>query len=400
MKNKCILIGITGGIAAYKVANLVSKLKKEGNDVHVLMSQSAQEFITPLTMQTLSSNKVITDMFTTDYIPEVHHISLAKKADFFVIAPATANVISKIAYGQADDMLTTTFLAARCPKLVVPAMNTGMLENPITQDNLLRLKKFGIAVMDSGDGYLACGDVGSGRLPEPDQIYDAINMYIETKRPLAGKKVLISAGPTQEMIDPVRYITNHSSGKMGYHLAKEARNLGAQVTLVSGPVQLAKPYGIQVIDVVDNEQMYQAMLQQFPTCDICIMAAAVADYKPTIAQSQKIKKQHDQWNLELSKTHDILETLGKQKTHQRLIGFAMETQDLLENAKKKIAKKNCDYIIANSIQEAGSGFGVDTNHVYIISKYDVSEIALMSKQQVAVEILKHCAGVNEYVING
>ncbi len=391
MKNKCIVVGVTAGIAAYKICQLVSSLKKQGNEVRVIMTKEAEKFVTPLTFQTLSNQKVITDMFTVDYTPDVHHISLAKKADLFVVAPATANIIAKIAHGLADDMLTTTFLASTCPKLIVPAMNTNMLNNPITQDNIATCQKYGIHIMCSGAGYLACGDVGAGRLPEPEEIEDAIASLVETDRYLNGRHVVITAGATQEEIDPVRYITNHSTGKMGYALAKEARNAGARVTLISGKTNLSKPYGVDVVSVTSAADMAKSVIDNFEKADVLIMSAAVADYTPIEKAEQKIKKIDGDLSIALKRTQDILLTIGqKRREDQIVIGFAMETENLLENAAKKLQEKNANYIIANSIREPGAGFGVDTNIVKIISPTSVEDLGLLSKDETAKEILRHC----------
>ena len=391
MKNKCIVVGVTAGIAAYKICQLVSSLKKQGNEVHVIMTKEAEKFVTPLTFQTLSNQKVITDMFSVDYTPDVHHISLAKKADLFVVAPATANIIAKIAHGLADDMLTTTFLASTCPKLIVPAMNTNMLNNPITQDNIATCQKYGIHIMCSGSGYLACGDVGAGRLPEPEEIEDAIASLVETDRYLNGRHVVITAGATQEEIDPVRYITNHSTGKMGYVLAKEARNAGARVTLISGKTNLPKPYGVDVVSVTSAADMAKSVIDNFEKADVLIMSAAVADYTPIEKAEQKIKKTDGDLSIALKRTQDILLTIGQKKREDQIvIGFAMETENLLENAAKKLQEKNANYIIANSIREPGAGFGVDTNIVKIISPTSVEDLGLLSKDETAKEILRHC----------
>lgn len=391
MKNKCIVVGVTAGIAAYKICQLVSSLKKQGNEVHVIMTKEAEKFVTPLTFQTLSNQKVITDMFTVDYTPDVHHISLAKKADLFVVAPATANIIAKIAHGLADDMLTTTFLASTCPKLIVPAMNTNMLNNPITQDNIAKCQKYGIHIMCSGAGYLACGDVGAGRLPEPEEIEDAIASLVETDRYLNGRHVVITAGATQEEIDPVRYITNHSTGKMGYALAKEARNVGARVTLISGKTNLPKPYGVDVVAVTSAADMAKSVIDNFEKADVLIMSAAVADYTLIEKAEQKIKKTDGDLSIALKRTQDILLTIGQKKREDQIvIGFAMETENLLENAAKKLQEKNANYIIANSIREPGAGFGVDTNIVKIISPTSVEDLGLLSKDETAKEILRHC----------
>ncbi|WP_277048815.1 bifunctional phosphopantothenoylcysteine decarboxylase/phosphopantothenate--cysteine ligase CoaBC [Solobacterium moorei] len=391
MKNKCIVVGVTAGIAAYKICQLVSSLKKQGNEVHVIMTKEAEKFVTPLTFQTLSSQKVITDMFTVDYTPDVHHISLAKKADLFVVAPATANIIAKIAHGIADDMLTTTFLASTCPKMIVPAMNTNMLNNPITQDNIATCQKYGMHIMCSGAGYLACGDVGAGRLPEPEEIEDAIASLVETDRYLQGRHVVITAGATQEEIDPVRYITNHSTGKMGYALAKEARNAGAKVMLISGKTNLPQPYGVDVVNVISAADMGECVVNNFEKADVVIMSAAVADYTPIEKADHKIKKAEGDLSIALKRTQDILLTIGKKKREdQVVIGFAMETENLLENAAKKLQEKNANYIIANSIREPGAGFGVDTNIVKIISPTSVEDLGLLSKDDTAKEILRHC----------
>ncbi|MBR4163982.1 MAG: bifunctional phosphopantothenoylcysteine decarboxylase/phosphopantothenate--cysteine ligase CoaBC [Solobacterium sp.] len=393
MEKKCILVGVTAGIAAYKICSLVSSLKKKGHEVHVLMTKEAESFVGPLTFQTLSGQRVIQDMFSVDFVPDVHHISLAKKADAFVVAPATANIIAKISHGIADDMLTTTFLAAQCPKLIVPAMNTAMLENPITQENIQSCKKYGMHILESDSGYLACGDVGKGRMPDPDVIEDALNAVMETDRFLEGKHVLVTAGPTCEDIDPVRYITNHSSGKMGYALARQARNLGATVTLVSGETSLSKPVGVNYISIHSAGDMADAVLSASDEQDIIIMAAAVADYTPLTTADEKIKKSDDDLNIPLKRTTDILYNLGKKKKeNQILIGFAMETENLLDNAAEKLKKKNADYIIANSIREEGAGFGVDTNSVTILSEKETKRLGLLSKEETAKEILKYCVG--------
>ncbi|MGM9918272.1 MAG: bifunctional phosphopantothenoylcysteine decarboxylase/phosphopantothenate--cysteine ligase CoaBC [Lactimicrobium massiliense] len=391
MEKKCVIVGVTGGIAAYKACALVSMLKKAGHDVHVLMTKSAQEFVTPLTFQTLSANRVITDMFSVDYEPDVHHVSLAKKADAFVVAPATADFIAKAANGIADDMLTTTFLAAYCPKLVVPAMNTHMLANPATQDNLRRLKKYGIHIMESDAGYLACGDVGKGRMPEPAEIADALSALLYPDKFLAGKQVLITAGGTQEAIDPVRCITNHSTGRMGYALARAARNAGAAVTLVSGKTDLPAPYGVHMVPVVSAKDMADAVLSVSDGMDAIIMAAAVADYTPVKTADEKIKKEEGGLQIDLCRTTDILKELGGRKHEgQVLIGFAMETENLYANAQKKLVEKNADFIAANSLRDKGAGFGVDTNKVTILSKDHQEQLGLLSKDDTAEEILKYC----------
>lgn len=390
-ENKCIIVGITGGIAVYKICYLVSSLKKQGYDVHVLMSKEAQEFVTPLTFQTLSNNKVITDMFTIDYTPDVHHISLAKKADLFVIAPATANVIAKVANGIADDMLTTTFLASNCKKLIVPAMNTQMLMNPVTQDNIQKCKNYGMHIFESDSGYLACGDVGKGRLPEPDEIEDKIKEVMEDDKFLAGKHILVTAGPTSEAIDPVRMITNHSTGKMGYALARAARNMGAHVTLVSGTKQIEDIRDVEMVHVTSAKDMAEAVLSRQNDMDCMILAAAVADYTPVNVADNKIHKSEGEMSIPLKRTQDILKTLGENKKDgQVLIGFSMETENMVERTKEKLVKKNCDYIVANNLKEKGAGFGTDTNIVTLISKDYEKEFGILSKYDTAVKILKTC----------
>lgn len=390
-EKKTVIIGVTGGIAAYKICSLVSSLKKQDFDVHVLMSKEAEQFVSPLTFQTLSANKVVTDMFTVDYTPDVHHVSLAKKADLFVIAPATANVIAKVAHGIADDMLTTTFLAASCKKLIVPAMNTGMLMNPITQDNLQTCRKYGMKILESDAGYLACGDVGSGRLPEPEEIEDKIKELLEDDKSLEGKKILVTAGPTSEAIDPVRMITNHSTGKMGYALAKVARNMGAKVTLVSGTKQLADIRDVEMIHVTSAQEMAEAVLSRQEEMDCMILAAAVADYTPTTVSDEKIHKSDGDMSISLKRTTDILKTLGEHKKQgQVLIGFSMETENMIERTKEKLVKKNCDYIVANNLKEKGAGFGTDTNIVTVISKDNMKEFGLLSKEETAKKILVYC----------
>ncbi len=390
-EKKCVIIGVTGGIAVYKICSLVSSLKKQGYDVHVLMSKEAEEFVTPLTFQTLSCNKVITDMFTIDYTPDVHHISLAKKADLFVIAPATANVIAKVANGIADDMLTTTFLAANCEKLIVPAMNTQMLMNPITQDNLNKCRKYGMHVFESDSGYLACGDVGSGRLPEPVDIEDVVKELLEQDKFLKGKNILVTAGPTSEAIDPVRMITNHSTGKMGYAIARAARNMGANVTLVTGTTLQADMRDVKMVHVVSAEDMAEAVLSRQGDMDCMILAAAVADYTPVSVADNKIHKTDGDMFIPLKRTTDILETLGKnKKPNQVLIGFSMETENMVARTKEKLKKKNCDYIVANNLKEKGAGFGTDTNIVTLISKDTIEEFGILSKYDTAIKILKTC----------
>ena len=389
----CVLVGITGGIAAYKTCSLVSSLHKQGYEVHVLMTKEAEQFVTPVTLQTLSANRVILDIFET-CSAEVPHISLAEQADVFVIAPATANVIAKISHGMADDMLTATFLAATCEKLIVPAMNTHMLENPITRDNIEKCRKYGMHVLESAEGYLACGTTGKGRMPEPEVIEDAVLQLIHTNKYLAGKKVLVTAGPTCEAIDPVRYITNHSSGKMGYALAKAARNAGAEVTLVSGKTSLDPIANVNMIYIESAKDMADAVLPRQKEMDLMILAAAVADYTPLDTAKEKIHKTDGNMKLELGRTTDILKTLGEnKKPGQIFVGFSMETEDLIRNSKRKLASKNCDFIIANSIREEGAGFGTDTNIVTILSEDSEIELGLLSKDETAEQILRAVTGV-------
>lgn len=395
LQNKCAVIGVSGGIAAFKICSLVSQLKQQGCEVHVLMTKEAEQFVTPLSLQTLSGQKVITDMFSTDYTPDVHHISLAKKADVFVIAPATANIIAKIANGIADDMLTTTFLAASCSKLLVPSMNTNMLMNPITQDNIKKCKSYGMRVLESDDGYLACGTSGKGRLPEPEEIEDAIVELLNKDKYLMGQKILITAGPTQESLDPVRYITNHSTGKMGYALARQARNAGADVILVAGPNSLKPIRGIQTIAVTSAQEMADAVLSYQDICDVMIMAAAVADYTPAHKEDEKIHKGDGEYSIACKRTTDILATLGEnKKPGQILIGFSMETENLEERTKEKLVKKNCDYIVGNNLRDKGAGFGTETNKTIIFSKDGKIDLGLQSKENTASEILRQCIKEN------
>ena len=390
-EKKCVLVGVSGGIAAYKICTLVSSLMKKDYEVHVLMTKGAEKFVGVLTFQTLSKQRVITDIFETGMDTEVPHISLAKKADCFVIAPATANVIAKIANGIADDMLTTTFLAATCEKLVVPAMNTAMLENPVTQNNIEKCRQLGMHILESGSGWLACGDTGKGRLPEAPVILDAVESLLQEDRFLTGKKVLVTAGPTQEAIDPVRYITNHSSGKMGYALARAARDLGAEVTLVSGKTALEAPVNVEMVNITSAADMADAVLSRFDQMDAVIMSAAVADYTPAVKADQKLKKKDEDLYISLERTTDILKAMGeRKKDSQVLIGFAMETQDLMKNAREKLVKKNTDYIVANSIAESGAGFGVDTNRVTIIGRDAEKDLGLLSKEETARQILQYC----------
>ena len=386
-----IVVGITGGIAAFKTAQLVSDLKKEGHNIDVIMSENATKFISPLTFETLTNNRVSIDTFDRSFSYDVHHISLAKKADVFVIAPCSANVIAKVANGLADDMLTTTFLASNCPKIICPAMNTNMLNNKITQDNIKKCIEYGMKIVESDSGILACGDIGDGKLASIEKIKEEIHMTFH-KKTLAGKKVLVSAGATIEEIDPVRYITNHSSGKMGYAIAKAFRNLGAEVTLVTGKTNLTPIYKTNIIQVTSAKDMANSILGIKDDFDIIIMASAVADYTVKEKAKNKIKKSGD-ISLELVRTTDILKEIGKSKReNQILIGFAMESENLLENAKEKLINKNCDYIIANNVNQIGAGFNVDTNIVSIISKEKVEQLEIMSKLDIGYKIAELCNG--------
>ena len=397
LKGKCVLLGVTGGIAAYKMANVASALRKLGADVEVIMTKNATQFITPITFETLTGHKCMVDTFDRDFKFEVTHISLAKKADVILVAPATANVIAKMAHGIADDMLTTVVLAAKCPKLVSPAMNTGMLENPITQDNLATLERYGFTVIPSENGVLACKDVGSGRLPKEDVLIEYILHTIARPKDLAGVRVTVTAGPTQEALDPVRYLTNHSTGKMGYALARAAAMRCADVTLIHGETALPPVKFTTDVPVTTAQDLYEAVTDRFDTTDVLIMAAAVADYRPVTVASDKIKKKDGDLSIPVERTPDILGTIGPQKTHQFLgenkrpgqilCGFSMETKDLVENSSAKLAKKNLDMVVANNLKVAGAGFGVDTNVVTFITPDGTRELPLMSKADVADAIL-------------
>lgn len=383
---KHIVVGVSGGIAAFKTCQLVSDLAKK-HEVQVIMTKNATNFIHPLTFETLTGRKCLVDTFDRSFTYEVEHISTAKWADLFVVAPASANVIAKFASGICDDMLTTTFLASKAPKIIVPAMNTNMYDNPVTQENLQRLKGLGMHIVDPVSGFLACGDTGRGKMADPKVIEEAIDMYLDKERPLAGSRVLVTAGPTQEAMDPVRYITNHSSGKMGYAVARSARNLGAEVTLVSGQCGLDRPYGIEVVDVVSAQDMYQAVMDRAAASDYVVMAAAIADYTPAVTSDEKIKKKDDDLKIELKRTQDILKTLGQQKEGtQVLCGFAMETQNLLENARKKLESKNADMIVANNLKVEGAGFAHDTNVATFILPDGLVEEPLQSKDDLADHI--------------
>ena len=388
LKNKCVVLGITGSIAAYKIASLASALKKLHCDVQVIMTQNAAQFITPITFETLTGNKCLIDTFDRNFTFEVEHISVAKKADLVLIAPASANVIGKLAHGIADDMLTTTVMACRCPKLISPAMNTAMFENPVVQDNLAILKKYNWEVIDPACGYLACGDTGAGKMPDPEVLLSYILKEIAHEKDLSGKKILVTAGPTQEAIDPVRCITNHSTGKMGYAIARAAMLRGAEVTLVSGPVNIAPPPFVKIVPIKSAEEMFQAVTAASADQDAIIKAAAVADYTPVHVSDEKVKKKDDDMSIPLRRTKDILKYLGEHKPEgQFLCGFSMETEHMLENSHAKLVKKNVDMIVANNLRTAGAGFGTDTNVVTLITRDTVQELPIMSKDEVAHEIL-------------
>ena len=390
LQDKNILLGVTGSISAYKIANLASVLVKLHANVDVIMTKKAEKFINPITFETLTKNHCITDMFDRNDVSEVKHIALAERADVIMIAPASANMIGKMAHGIADDMLSTTVLAAGCPVMVAPAMNVNMFNNPAVQDNLSVLERRGITVIPPETGVLACGDVGEGKLPSEQTLLDYILRATAKEKDLTGKKVLVTAGPTQESLDPVRFITNHSTGKMGYAVARQAMLRGADVTLISGPVSIACPPFVEVISVKSAEEMFQAVADRFAEQDYCVMTAAVADYTPAETKTEKIKKSDDGSDLSLSlkRTRDILKWLGEHKKDGQLIcGFSMETENILENSTAKLHKKNADLIAANSLKDAGSGFGTDTNHLVLINKDGVTDLPLLSKEEAADRLL-------------
>lgn len=383
-KNKTVLLGVSGGIAAYKAASLASSLVKAGAEVHVLMTANACNFINPITFETLTGNKCITDTFDRNFQHNVEHVALAKKADVFMTAPATANVIAKLAHGIADDMLTTTFLASRCPKIVAPAMNTAMYENPITRDNLKLLEKYGIEVIAPASGYLACGDTGAGKMPEPEVLFQYIEKTIACEKDMIGKKVLVTAGATREAMDPVRFITNHSTGKMGFALAKECMLRGADVTLVKAQTSGTAPMFVDVVPVSSAADMFDAVVSRSQDMDIIIKAAAVSDYTPAAVSDQKVKKKDGELCIAMKRTKDILKYLGEHKKQgQFLCGFSMETENMLENSAAKLEKKNADMIVANNLKEEGAGFGTDTNRVTLITAEGAEPLSLMGKNQVA-----------------
>lgn len=388
LTGKTVVLGVTGSIAAYKMANLTSMLVKQHADVYVLMTKNATNFIHPITFETLTNHKTLVDTFDRNFNYNIEHVSLAKKADVVLVAPASANVIGKIANGIADDMLTTTVMACKCKKLIAPAMNTQMFENPIVQDNLKKLEHYDMTVIQPDVGLLACKDVGAGKLPSEQVLMDYILREIRYEKDMAGKKVLVTAGPTVERIDPVRYISNHSTGKMGYAIARVAMERGADVTLISGPVSIAPPPFVRVVPVESAEDMFRAVQKNSEEADIIIKAAAVADYTPETVAAEKIKKSEDDSELKLVRTTDILKWLGEHRhAGQFLCGFSMETEHMLENSRAKLEKKKIDMIVANNLKVAGAGFGVDTNVVTIITKDDVRELPQMSKELVAEKLL-------------
>ena len=388
LHGKTVLLGVTGGIAAYKAAALTSALVKQGANVYVVMTKNATQFVSPLTFEQLSGNRAVTDTFDRNFPHSVEHIALADSADVVLIAPATANVCAKLAHGIADDMLTTTVLACRCPKLIAPAMNTHMYENPVTKDNLDTLRRYGWQVIEPASGRLACGSVGKGKLPEPDTLLEQIVQTIAFPHDLSGKTVLVTAGPTEEAIDPVRVLTNHSSGKMGYAIARAAKRRGANVVLISGKTALSAPDGVQFVPVVSAADMFKAVAEYAPQTDFVFKTAAVADYTPVETADNKLKKKDEDLCIPLKRTQDILAWLGThRKAGQVLCGFSMETENLLENSRVKLQKKNVDMICANSLRTEGAGFGVDTNVITLITETDVTELPLQSKDSAAHAIL-------------
>ncbi len=388
LKGKTIVLGITGGIAAYKIATLASLLVKQHANVHVIMTENAQKFITPYTFDALTHNRTVTETFDRSHAFEVEHVELAKKADLILVAPATANVIGKMVNGIADDMLTTTILAARCKVLVAPAMNTGMYENPIVQDNLEKLKSYGMGMISPNEGNLACGDVGMGKMEEPEALLEHIIQEVAYQKDMEGLRVLVTAGATRESLDPVRFITNHSTGKMGYSLARACQLRGAEVTLITGVTNLKKPLGVTVIDIVTAADMYEAVNSRLENQDIVIKSAAVADYRPAEIHENKLKKSTEEMHLKMERTKDILKSIGEQKTKgQYICGFSMETEELIANSRKKLQAKNLDMIIANNLKVEGAGFGVDTNVVTVITKTGDITLPLMSKEKIAFLIL-------------
>ncbi len=388
LRGKTIVLGVTGSIAAYKTASLASMLIKQHADVHVIMTENAVNFINPIAFETLTGNKCLVDTFDRNFQFHVAHVSLAQKADIMMIAPASANIIAKLAHGIADDMLSTTALACSSRIMVSPAMNVHMYENPIVQDNLDRLRNYGMEVIEPASGYLACGETGAGKMPEPETLYQYILRETACRKDMEGLKVMVTAGPTREAIDPVRYITNHSTGKMGYAIARRAMLRGAKVTLVSGPTALEPVPFVRMVPVISAQDMYEAVVSRFPDQDILVKAAAVADYRPADVSEEKVKKKDGDMTISLERTRDILKTVGNMRRDDQVVcGFSMETQNMLENSRKKLESKNIDMIAANNLKEAGAGFGTDTNRVTLIRKDGEETLDLMSKDQVADRIL-------------
>ncbi len=388
LKGKTVLLGVTGGIAAYKAAALASTLVKQHAAVEVVMSKNATQFVTPLTFEQLTGRRTMVDTFDRNLSHQVEHISLAERTDLVIIAPATANVCAKLAHGLADDMLTTTVLACRCPKLIAPAMNTNMYENPVTQDNLDILRRYGWKVIEPASGRLACGAVGKGKMPEPEDLLQHILRHLALPHDLIGKRVVVTAGPTQESLDPVRYLTNHSTGKMGYAIARIAMLRGADVTLISGPTAITPPHFVNVVNVVSAQDMFEAVAEHSATADMIFKAAAVADYTPADYIDNKIKKKDGDLSIPLKRTQDILKYLGEhRRAGQVICGFSMETENMLENSQAKLTKKNVDMICANNLKQAGAGFGVDTNVITVITKDGYTELPLQSKEAAANAIL-------------
>ena len=384
LKGKTIVLAVTGSIAAYKIANLASMLKKLQCDVQVLMTKNATNFINPITFETLTGNKCLVDTFDRNFQYSVEHVALAKRADVVLVAPASANVIGKIANGIADDMLTTTVMACPCKKIISPAMNTNMYYNPIVQDNIAKLKRFDMEVIEPDNGYLACGDIGAGKMPSETVLLDYILREVQYDKDLTGKKVLVTAGPTREAIDPVRYITNHSTGKMGYAIARDCMLRGADVTLVSGKTSITPPPFVKVVDVVSAADMFEAVKDSYKDMDYIIKTAAVADYTPAITYDNKVKKSDDDMSIALKRTTDILKYLGEHKSDsQILVGFSMETENMIENSRAKLEKKNLDMIVANNVKDEGAGFGIDTNKVTLITKDTLTPLPVMTKSEVA-----------------
>ncbi|WP_461813061.1 bifunctional phosphopantothenoylcysteine decarboxylase/phosphopantothenate--cysteine ligase CoaBC [Faecalimonas sp.] len=388
LKGKTVVLGVTGGIAAYKIANLASMLVKLHCNVQVIMTENATNFIHPIAFETLTKNKCLIDTFDRNFQHKVEHISIAKRADIVLIAPATANIIGKMANGIADDMLTTTVLACTCKKIISPAMNTNMYCNPIVQDNLKKLQHYGFEIIEADTGFLACEDIGKGKMPSPEVLLQYILKEIAFEKDMIGKRVLVTAGPTQEAIDPVRYITNHSTGKMGYALARNCMLRGADVTLITGPTNIVPPPFVHVIPVVSAKEMFDAVCNHAKEQDIIIKSAAVADYRPTTISGEKIKKSDDTFSIHLERTDDILQYLGEnKKEHQFICGFSMETENMLENSRKKLDKKNVDMIVANNLKQSGAGFGTDTNIVTLITRENQISLDIMSKDEVATVII-------------